>query len=149
MTQKGFTLIEILVVLGISAILATGGFLSLSGLRRQESLRLSAESMVAFLRDAHQRSVSQEGGLGWGVHFENSATGRDSYWRFSGSDSTAAVDRIALPSGVELETASSEVSFSKLRGLPDAAAIVKIRLSNDSASFRTITINEQGTIEQK
>ncbi|MDP1719099.1 MAG: prepilin-type N-terminal cleavage/methylation domain-containing protein [bacterium] len=156
MKINGFTLIEILVVLGITVILATGGFLSLSGLRRHQSLRLSAEGMVAFLQDAQQRSVSQEGGLGWGVHFENSATDRGYYLRFSGSDysvSADKVDRVALPSGIEfadpIDGSAKDVSFAKISGLPDAAVEVKINLSNDSASFRTITINVQGAIEQK
>ncbi len=149
MKIKGFTLIEILVVLGISVILATGGFLSLSNLRRHQSLRLSAESMVAFLHDAQQRSISQEGGFGWGVHFENSAADRDSYWRFSGSDSSAtAADRVVLPPSVEMDTPSGNVFFEKNKGLATGVSEVKIKLSNDPASFRTITINTQGTIEQ-
>ncbi|MDO8467270.1 MAG: type II secretion system protein [bacterium] len=147
--NPGFTLIEILVVLGISIILAMGGLFSLSNLRKHQSLRLASEGMVAFLRDAQQRSVSQDGGLGWGVHFDNSASERDSYWRFSGVDPLIASEKVAIAPGVELETSSDNVFFSKVSGLPDSATVVKVKLSNDPATFRTITINAQGTIEQK
>ncbi len=148
MKNKGFTLIEILVVLGITIILATGGFLSLWNLKKHQALRLAAENMVAFVRDAEQRSVSQDQGLGWGVHFENSAD-RDSYWRFSGSDPMAISEKITLPSGVEMDTPSDDVFFAKVSGLPDSSAEVKIKLSGDDSSVMTIKINAQGTIEQK
>ncbi len=147
LSSRGFTLIEMLVVLGISVILATGGFLSLWNLRKHQALRLAAESMVAFLREAQSRSATQEGGVGWGVHFENS-TDRDSYWLFSGSVIEDPVDKVALPATVGLDTPSDEVFFSKVSGLPDFPTIVKIKLLGDDSSVRTITINAQGTIEQ-
>jgi len=146
---SGFTLIEILVVLGITIILATGGFLSLWNLKKQQSLRLSAESMVAFVRDAEQRSISQDQGLGWGIHFENSATDRDSYWRFAGADPSVISEKIVLPPGVDMDSPTDDVFFAKVSGLPDAMTVVKIKLSGDDSSTKTIIINAQGTIEQK
>ncbi|TSC83106.1 MAG: hypothetical protein G01um101419_257 [Parcubacteria group bacterium Gr01-1014_19] len=136
-----------LVVLGISVILATSGFLSLWNLRKHQQLLLASESMVAFLRDAQSRSATQEGGLGWGVHFENSAD-RDAYWLFSGSVTEVAIERVTLPATVEMDTATDNVFFSKVSGLPDSATTVKIKLLGDDSSIRTITINAQGTIEQ-
>ena len=149
MKNKGFTLIEILVVLGISIILATGGLFSLSNLRRHQSLRLAAEGMVAFLRDAQQKSISQEEGSGWGAHFDNSASDRDSYWRFGGTDPMIVSEKVVLSPGIELDTPSDNVFFDKVSGLPDSATVVKIKLSNDPSTFRTITINVQGTIIQE
>ncbi len=151
--NSGFTLIEILVVLGITIILATGGFLSLWNLKKHQSLRLSAESMVAFLRDVQQRSISQEGGLGWGARFYNPAVGRDSYWRFQGTDPLMIDEKIALPSGIEFADpdvgSTKDVNFAKISGLPDAMTVVKIKLSGDDSSIITININAQGTIESK
>ena len=153
MNKNGFTLIEILVVLGISIILAMGGLFSLSNLRRHQSLRLAAEGMVAFLRDAQQRSISQDEGSGWGVRFENSESERDSYRRFKGTDSSAVSEKITLAPGVEFvdpaEGDEKDVSFVKISGLPGSAMEVKIKLSNDPDTFRTITINAQGTIIQE
>lgn len=164
MKQNGFTLIEILVVLGITIILATGGFLSLWNLKKHQALSLTAEGMVSYLGDVRQQSISQEGGFGWGVHFENSVTGPDYYWRFRGSDISVAgaVDRIALPSGVEFDTISSNnASFARMSGclssevgsdtcgLPDAKVEVRLKLSGDDSSIITIKINAQGTIESK
>ncbi len=145
--SKGFTLIEILVVLGISVILATGGFLMLWSFRSHQALSLSAEKIVAVLRDAQARSVSQEDGLSWGVHFEN-VVGSDSYWIFGG-DPAVPIEKVSLSSGVALDTPTANVSFFKVSGLPVSPAEVKIKLSNDDTVFRTITINAQGTIEQK
>lgn len=148
MKTKGFTLIEILVVLGISIILATGGSLALWNFKKHQSLRLAAESIVAVLRDAQARSASQEDGLAWGVHFENSPSGPDFYWIFGG-DPAVPVEKVSLPPEVALETATANVNFSKVSGLPASAAVVKIKLSADDSVLRTININVQGTIEQE
>ena len=149
MNNKGFTLIEILVVLGISVILAMGGLFSLSNLRKHQALRLAAEGMVAFLRDSQQRSIGQEDGVGWGVHFDNSASEGDSYWRFGGADPAMVSEKVSLATGVELETPSDNVFFAKVSGLPDSVVVVKIRLSSDPSAVRIITINAQGTIIQE
>lgn len=146
--NRGFTLIEILVVLGISVILATGGFLALWNLRKHQALQLSAEKIVAVLRDAQARSVSQEDGLTWGVHFENSPADPDSYWIYGG-DPAIPIEKVSLSPGVILETPSVNVPFAKVSGLPASMTVVKLKLSGDDSATRTITINVQGTIEQK
>lgn len=148
LSSRGFTLIEILVVLGISVILATGGFLALWNLKKHQALQLSAEKIVAVLRDAQARSVSQENGLVWGVHFENSPVDPDSYWIFGG-DPAVPIEKVSLSPGVVLDTPSTNVTFAKVSGLPGALTAVKIKLSTDDTSIRTININVQGTIEQK
>src|SRR3989338_5433970 len=101
MNKKGFTLIEILVVLGISVILATGGFLALWNLRRHQALDLSAQKIVAVLRDAQARSIGQENGLAWGVHFENGAD-PDSYWIYGG-DPAVPAEKVSLSPGVVMD----------------------------------------------
>lgn len=145
--RGGFTLIEMLIVLSIGVILGTIGILSLSNYRREQSLRLSAQSIVAFLKDAQSRSISQEEGLQWGVRFYEPAGGRDSYYLFT--DPAVPRSVVALPASVEFDPASGpfpkDVTFART-GLPLSSAAVIIRLSGNPTATRTITVNAQGTI---
>ncbi len=149
--RGGFTLIELVIVIAIGVILGTIGLVSLSGYRRQQSLRLASQSIVTFLKDAQSRSISQEGGLRWGVRFDNLMTGRDNYLLVSGPPFGPAGSTVALPASIEfqdpLDGTSKAAVFSNTTGLPTSSVTIIIRLIGSSTT-KTITVNAQGTITE-
>src|SRR3989344_8198221 len=74
MARRGFTIIEIMLVIGIIVALAVVGVLNLTGRRGQTEFDSTVRQISALLRDAQVRSVAQASDKGWGVHFENSTT---------------------------------------------------------------------------
>lgn len=148
MKKSGFTLIEMLLVLAITVILATVGLLSLSGVRQRQSLDLAGKSLIAFLRDAQQKSISQESGNAWCVRLDNVEPGRDSYYLYPSTCSGTPATVVALPSSVEFSTPTQDVTFSKVTGLPVSPATITIRLVGNPSVTKTITINAQGTIQE-
>jgi len=150
---SGFTLAEVLIVVGLIAIIGLGGFLSLSRFRQEQEIRLASKSMVGFLRDVQSKAINQESGTEWGVRFDSPAGGRGAYMLFSGPMFVAASTTVTLPSSVEFSDpasgSSKDTVFEKITGLPDSAASVTIRLIGNTSSTKTITINAQGAIQEQ
>lgn len=150
---NGFTILEILVVLGISVIVGTVSFLSLANFRQNQSLDSASKSIVAFLRDAQSKSIGQDGGLEWGVRFENSANGRDSYYLVRGPAFTGVQSTAFLPSSAEFSDPTQgtmkEIIFSKITGLPASPATIIFRLASNPSVEKNININAQGTISEE
>jgi prepilin-type N-terminal cleavage/methylation domain-containing protein len=145
---RGFTLIEMMIVLAIIVILATVGFINFAGVRQHQKLDLAGKSLIAFLRDAQQKAISQESGSAWCVRLENLETGRDSYYLYSGTCSGAPAVVVVLPSNIGFVTPTQDIFFSKVTGLPASAATITIRLEGDPSVTKTITVNAQGTIQE-
>lgn len=148
-------MVELLIAIGIMAILALLVVPNLLNYRRAQDLDFDAKGIVAALRDAQQRAITQEDlapGEQWGVHFEDSASGQDFYDVFRGTDypGTTAL-RKTLKSGIEFESipATPHVFLGNLTGLPTAPASVTIRIkgaSCPSPECKTVSINDNGTI---
>lgn len=160
-SASGFTLIELIIVVGIIGVVTTIGMANYFGERSKRRLELATEILVRELDLTAARSRAQEGSYQWWVHFDNPAgSGNDfyvvCYGVYAGSGADCIADggseskRIML--GVELEFTepvtgtTKDVTFNKATGLPTAATIVTINSVVGSGS-KTITINPNGSIE--
>ena len=158
-TQKGFTLIELLISVGLLVIIAVVGVINLVGYRSRLDLDHASQEIVIVLRDAQNRSLSQEAasaqgsGGRWGVYFENPATSTDFYDLFWGATyaTGTVVSRAILSSSIQFDTpasgSSSTIVFSPVIGLPNASTTIKISTVSNAAVSSTITINSNGQIQ--
>jgi len=139
---KGFTLLEILVVVGLVAVLISAvlGF----GLEfyKTQQLNVRVQGIVQTLRRAQQKAMAVENDSNFGVFLTN-----NNYTLFKGNtyvqrdiqyDEVMDLPQVLTVSGIQ------EVVFSKLEGIP--SAIGDIILSN-GIETRTIEINEIGRID--
>jgi len=147
----GFTLMELLIVVGITIVLAGVGISSYVNQQRIKLLDTSVQEIVGYLRYAQQKSMAQEGGNQWGVHFENPASGDDFYALYTGATYTSPEETRYLSSGIECESPTAgnsiDVSFNKLTGTSATSTtqsiIIKSVVTN---STTTISISGQGLI---
>ncbi len=152
--EKGTTLAELLVVIGIIAILASVSFLSLFGTRSQNDLNGTSQEIAALLREARSRSVAQSSGNGWGVHFENSTTTSPFYALFFSATygSTTTIGYYRLPSSVGYAGSSiapgsfKDITFSQLSGLASASTSVSIYLLANPANSSAVNIASSGAV---
>jgi len=144
----GFTLVELIISMGIIAILAVVSGISFVRYRSQQELSDEGKTIVTVLRNAQDRSIAQESGGPWGVHFVNDDT--DYYELFSGSSYPGTtVSRVNLSSDAQFDNpvTSSTVFFTAVTGLPDASSTIKISLVSDSTTSSTINISTAGKIQ--
>ena len=111
--MKGFTIFELLIVIGILAVVSGFMIFNLFGYRRYQDINLTTQEIAAVLRNAQNRSIAQEAGGSWGVHFENSATD-DFYELFLGqSYATSTIySKMVLRPTVEFSAPSSGNSIN-------------------------------------
>jgi prepilin-type N-terminal cleavage/methylation domain-containing protein len=149
--EKGFSLIELMLVIAILVILATivnGYYLNyLKNTQLDSSGKLIASTLIK----ARDKSMAGEIDKNWGVHFVNGTN--DYYELFSSptdypSASTTVSESIFLDSGVSFSTpaagASSTVIFSKISGTTTVASVVLI---SNFGGTSTVSISEQGRVE--
>ncbi|MBI5079210.1 prepilin-type N-terminal cleavage/methylation domain-containing protein [Candidatus Wolfebacteria bacterium] len=151
--MKSFTLIEILIVVGIMTILAAIGSVSFFSFRAQNNLNLTTKEILSLLRNAQNRSITQENGVNWGVRLGNPSNQDGFYALFQGAAYSSAntVLRANLPPAVQfndpLSGANKDIVFNSISGLPADSATVIISLKNNPSDTRTIIINANGQIQ--
>ena len=144
--KAGFSLLELIIVITIIAILGSVGFVKLTDYFTRNNLDKDAQKIAFTLKNARDRSISQDRGLQWGVHFENSASGKGFYELFSGTGYPGqTILRNNLNIGVEFlnPSASStlDILFSKITGLASASTTIVVALSDDNSIIKSISIS--------
>ena len=144
--KAGFSLLELVIVITIIAILGSIGFVKLTDYFIRNNLEKDAQKIAFTLKNARDRSISQDRGLQWGVHFENPTSGQGFYELFAGTSYPGqTILRNNLNTGVEFLTPadglSQNILFSKITGLALASTTIVIALSNDNSITKSIIIS--------
>ena len=135
----GFSLIELLVALGIMLVLVSASVPLGARFLTQTAHTTTVDQVVSFLRTAQSYAQTNKQPGNWGVCRVNEQTLR----LYSGSCATPEYELLyELPSSVSL-TGSESISFTTPRGEPISAGSFTI----DSAITQTIvTVNRAGGI---
>lgn len=136
-TERGITLIEIILVVSIILILGTGVSAFGTGFLARNSFRNTTNVLVSALRIAQLNSISSREGLIWGVE----VTAGD-IRMFAVGDST--YDQLTkIPSGISITAGS--VTFDNLTGSSDSP--ITFSLSNSLGEVVDISVNEVGVAD--
>lgn len=148
-TSFGFSLLEVLIVMGILAILSAVGAGFYRGFSKGVEINMASKNIVSELRGARAKSMQGEGDLKWGVHFVN---GTDDYFEvFSTPTDYTSPSKIVtatttLPGTITFKTPTEGISmdiiFDKLYG-STTPAIIEITTEGVVA---TTTITSTGNI---
>ena len=153
-TQSGFTIIEIIVVLGILATLTGIGFISVVNIQRRVPLSATASIMMGDLRGQQTKAMAgdtqgADAGGSYGIYFQP-----DAYVLFKGSsynpaDTTNAVT--PLPTHITVHTTfpGSSVVFAggsgDVVGFAEGSSSVTLT-QNLSGELKTLMLNRYGAV---
>ena len=138
--NKGFTFIEVLLVIGIIGVLVGLAIPFYQSFQVSSQLDNSTQEIVQTLRRAQARSMASESLSAFGVHF----AGRK-FVLFQGAIYNPADplnEAVDLPNTLTI-TPATDVVFSMTKGIPDSTNSILISTSGES---KTITINELGVV---
>ncbi len=150
-------MIELIVVVAITALIATVSFLTLGRYRSGESVERSSEEIVAAMRAVQQRAITQEEGQTWGIRFVNATSGApslgtQSYIVFRGiSFAAGSTERMyALRSGVRFTdptvSSTKDLVFTAITGKPATSFSVTVSSPGASPFTKQIIVATSGAI---
>lgn len=113
--ERGFTLIELLVTISLISIIAVVSTLSLGNYRSKQSLERTLDEMSSVIQDTQKRAITQQDGMQWGVHFQNSAS-INAYEMFKGASYAVgtSTNHYGLPRGVQFSNPFSSSTYDAI-----------------------------------
>lgn len=146
-SSRGFSLVEILVVLAVIFLLTVIAAWSLSSMTERLLLR-SAVSDIAFVLEGQKaKAVAGTGGLAQGVLFNDS-----SYTEFAGNSYDEDDDdnfTHSIDDRLELSTdiiGEESIIFSRITGATGESVTITVSLASDETRFRTVIVGPGGDI---
>jgi Tfp pilus assembly protein FimT len=149
--KTAFTLLEILMIVGIIALLAALAIPALHNFQLSSDLENSSQELINALRLAQQRTIASEGDSSWGVYFIAGGPPHQ-YVLFKGDSylsRDASKDEIHKISGAVLISEINlggmpEVIFSRISGDSSSQGSVVLVLKADSSKTKTVYIESSG-----
>ncbi len=151
-TRKGFTIIELLLAIGIIGILITVIVPNLSNYRNEQALTNTTEEIVSLLNKARNDTISSLNYTNYSVHIESEKVVYFTGSTYNASDATnisrVFESSVTIPSsgGINLNGGGSEVLFTRLTGDTTTYGTIIVRLTSNAARQKTITILKTGAI---
>ena len=147
--KKGFTLIEILVVIGVISILIVMAAAGLRLFEGKTQLKSQAQNILTILELARTKTLASEGASQYGVRFE-----QDKYILFKGSAYQEGEENnktYQLPgqlkiNSIDLTGEGDIVVFQRLSGQASSSGTIELGTITQPATT-TITIHPSGQIE--
>jgi prepilin-type N-terminal cleavage/methylation domain-containing protein len=143
--MKGFTLIEIIIVVVILAVLTAMALTSFSSFRQNQTLNSDTNKIVSVINEARSKTLSSQDFSQYGVHMESSRVilFKGAVYP-SGGISTTTLSAILEISGISLNGGGSDIVFQKITGKTDQYGTLIIRVKADASKTKTINISSTG-----
>jgi type II secretory pathway pseudopilin PulG len=153
---KGFTLVELLVIVGILIILAVIVIPNLRFFQKESDLNNAKEEIINTLRLAQNKTLASEGDSQYGVYFDATSTpnqytlfkGRDFVSRATSSDKIYKLPKTIKISEIDL-WGRTEVVFERVTGYAsttDQLGKITLELKMDPSKTSTIYIENFGQV---
>ncbi len=149
--MRGFTIIELIVVLGIGLLLVALAAPIYGNLQNTSQVNAEVDQLVQTLRLTRDKSVAGLGGVAHGIFFETNATNPDRYIIYRGASYAArdqSFDRVVvLPAVIKLTTTlpGTEINFVVASGTP--SVIGEITLTHETYGAKSVAVNTVGLVE--
>lgn len=147
----GFTLVEIILVIGIISIIVTGSYAALTHFSRQQKINTAYENLKNDLNEAKSNASSQvvknctDTLVGYQISFAASSYTLQEVCQPSvGPETPSNIKTISVP-GITLNSTPAIIKFLILTGKVESSGNVTIS-NADLGQSKTINISSQGVI---
>lgn len=150
--NKAFTLLEILIAIGIVSLIVAVIMPSLYTFRDNQTLKNTADDVVTLLNQARSQTLASQNSHYYSVHFESNRIVLFTDGVFNNEDnSNVAIDfdsHVSIPNtgGINLNGGVSDVNFSRLSGDTVDYGTIVVQLNSDPSKTKTITIRKTGIV---
>lgn len=150
--RSAFTLVELIVVVAISAVISVGGFFTIYKYRAAQNIKLALGEIVAVARNTQEMSVTQKNGKQWGIRFSNSIADGQSFRTWSGlSFASSSPDQTyKLRSGVNFGNPATgkdiDIIFSAISGEVSQNQIITLLAGSSGSTVGDVVVNTLGKV---
>jgi prepilin-type N-terminal cleavage/methylation domain-containing protein len=143
--ERGYTVMELLVVLAVLAILAGLSMAGFSKFSKKEALDAGAAALIAGLRDARAQTLASVGGSQYGIQVATT-----SFIFFKGSTynpvaTTTSVFKFS--SYVRASSTQSAFVFQRITGNAVASGTIDVYMASNPDIKKTIRVEATGIID--
>lgn len=147
---KGFTLMEIIIVIAIITTFGTSALVLFSASRNTRDLTTSAQDTLSVLRLAHARTLAGENDSAWGVRLASNQITLFQGDTFAGSPLTKIY---ALPNSMQitniiLNGGGIDVIFKRVTGETDQTGTFLLSVIGSPSNSFAVTIDSLGKVYQ-
>jgi len=145
--ERGFTVLEVAVVVGIIGVLATISMATFSSMQYRNALRIATEDVLLTLRSARTQTLASRNDTVYGVRIESSRITRFTGSTYTASSSANLVQNFAgsVQASLSLSASTSNIVFARLTG--EASATGTILLTDTrSGATSSVSIEKTGLI---
>ncbi|MFZ2189973.1 MAG: type II secretion system protein [Candidatus Magasanikiibacteriota bacterium] len=152
----GFTLVELLIVIGIMIALLSASIPIYGSLQVKSQLSETSAQLVQNLRSARENSLSRYNNSSHGV-FLNSTSSPNYYVIYQGDsyvardinyDRVYTLDDVVTIHNIDMTTTSNNIDINFSKGLGKASSIGSFSLVHVVTGTSTISVNSFGKIEE-
>lgn len=146
--HKGFTLMEVLIVITISALLVTMFSGLFGGIVNYQSVDQDADTILSYVEKARSLAINSQAYSEYGIRFASSTVTLFQGTTFAPSSSNLVYNmssRVQI-SAINLSNGSADVYFNKITGKPNATGTVTVQLTSGTTT-RQVIIHGSGFSE--
>lgn len=144
MRQKGFGIIELVVVVAIVLIISNMAIVSSINFRKSRALNNSVETIRLAVKEAQERTLASENSYQYGAHFDADKVVVFRGASYSSSDSNNVpylVSDEAEISATSLVGGGTNMVFNKITGRTSQSGTITVRLKVDTSMTKVLTIS--------
>ena len=146
--SRGFSLLEVLIVMAIVILLSTGLIYRMSDARRDKAVQATGDAILFTLEEAKNNAIAGKYGLAHGVHFTSGAYTSFSGIVYSAGGANNVVHTVS--SDIEITPALSggavDVIFARLNGEANVTGTITVAAADDSTTTRVLSIGAGGDV---
>ncbi len=146
-SEKGFTLVEMIIVLAIIGILISISVVAFINARKSNELTTQTDKLLLMIEQARALALNGKGNGNVGIRLSSTT-----YEIFVGNSYVSSADnklgRVEGPYWIEttLPFPNPEIIFTRLGGVPNRTGTISIVDTRDGSRKKTISIGNQGDI---
>jgi len=148
--MKGFTLVEMIIVVAITAILGSMAFVSFGRIINYNSIETQAESVRSHIERARIFTLASKNNSSFGVYFSSTSARvfqGTTFVSASSSDQIYTIDPNQSIININFAGGGSTIYFNKITGEPNATGTIMISSKSNTDDRRTVVIYQTGIVD--
>ena len=148
--MKGFTLIEMLIVISITTILGAMAFVSFGRIINYTSIEAQAQSVRSHIERARIFTLASKNNSSFGVIFSTSSARvfqGTTFVAASSSDQIYTIDSNESIINISFSGGGNTIYFNKITGEPNATGTITITSASNNLDRRTVVVYKTGIVD--